>query len=67
MEESLWSRGIYLQRASFGASKAPREQNCDVLPIPRLITGRSSAWGLYDWFQCSWALALTISSVGHLL
>uniref|UniRef100_A0A8C8TMB9 Stereocilin n=1 Tax=Peromyscus maniculatus bairdii TaxID=230844 RepID=A0A8C8TMB9_PERMB len=29
--------------------------------------GRSSAWGLYDWFQCSWALALTISSVGHLL
>ncbi|XP_016824407.1 stereocilin isoform X1 [Cricetulus griseus] len=29
--------------------------------------GRSAAWGLYDWFQSSWALALTISFVDHLL
>ncbi|XP_028622779.1 stereocilin isoform X2 [Grammomys surdaster] len=29
--------------------------------------GRSSAWGLYDWFQASWALALTISFFGYLL
>ncbi|XP_041535170.1 stereocilin [Microtus oregoni] len=29
--------------------------------------GRSSAWGLYDWFQSSWALALTLSFVGFLL
>ncbi|KAL6035804.1 hypothetical protein STEG23_005201 [Scotinomys teguina] len=29
--------------------------------------GRNSAWGLYDWFQSSWALALTISFTGHLL
>ncbi|XP_008820528.1 stereocilin isoform X2 [Nannospalax galili] len=29
--------------------------------------GRSSAWGLYDWFQSSWSLALTISFIDHLL
>ncbi|XP_031227504.1 stereocilin isoform X2 [Mastomys coucha] len=29
--------------------------------------GRNSAWGLYDWFQASWALALTINFFGHLL
>ncbi|XP_038187196.1 stereocilin isoform X1 [Arvicola amphibius] len=29
--------------------------------------GRSSAWRLYDWFQSSWALALTLSFVGCLL
>ncbi|CAO2579132.1 Strc [Lemmus lemmus] len=29
--------------------------------------GRSSAWGPYDWFQSSWALALTLSFVGCLL
>ncbi|XP_051000994.1 stereocilin [Acomys russatus] len=29
--------------------------------------GRSSAWGLHDWFQASWVLALTISFLGPLL
>ncbi|EDL79989.1 rCG27213 [Rattus norvegicus] len=29
--------------------------------------GRSSAWGLCDWFHASWALTLTISFFGHLL
>ncbi|XP_055481838.1 stereocilin [Psammomys obesus] len=29
--------------------------------------GRSSAWGLYNWFQASWVLTSTISFIGHLL
>ena len=34
--------------------------------IPEQL-GRNSAWGLYDWFQASWALALPVSIFGHLL
>lgn len=46
---------------------APVEQSCDILSILCLIIGRSTAWGLQDWSQPSWALALTIYFLGNLL
>lgn len=60
-----WNKGVWAD--SFHISVVPGEQSCNIPSILCLIIGRSTAWGLQDWSQPSWAMALTICFLGNLL